>query len=267
MKTLIYTFLTLLFLLSNSNAINVGDPAPDFTLQSLDDGEISLSDYHGKVVYLFFLGNGCPPCESHAPQIENDIYNHYSRDDVQVLGIDIWSGGSTNLNNFKNITKVTFPLLNSGVEIATNLYDIYLQDHTVIVDQEGNVAYTHSNYPSDLKINDSKDIIDNLLSVTGIRNVNVSPNEFELKPNYPNPFNPTTNIPFTVDKNQNIKLEIYNITGRLVKTLINASYPEGSYNVVWDALDDHNYHVASGIYFIRLSGEQTTQTRQIILLK
>ena len=75
MKTLIYTFLSLLFLLSDSNAINIGDPAPDFTLESLDNGEISLSDYQGKIVYLYFLGNLCPICQANAPKIESGIYN------------------------------------------------------------------------------------------------------------------------------------------------------------------------------------------------
>ena len=267
MKTLIYTFLSLLFLLSDSNAINIGDPAPDFTLESLDNGEISLSDYQGKIVYLYFLGNLCPICQANAPLIESGIYNYYSRDDVQVLGIDIWSGGSPQLTVFRDRTKVTFPLLNEGAQIASSLYNIYSQDQTIIVDQDGNVAYLHNNYTTKIDISGSKAVINELLSLTDIQNTNRTPYKFKLKSNYPNPFNPSTTIPFSIDKSQNIKLDIYNITGRLVKTLIDAAYSEGSYKVVWDAIDDHSNRVASGIYFVRLSGEQATQTRQIILLK
>lgn len=259
--------LTIFIFTSVADAIEVGDEAPDFTLESLDNGTISLSDYKGKVVYLFFFGYACPFCETHAPDIQSQIYEKYSRDDVQVLGLDIWDGGLSGLASFKATGKgLTFPLLNNASSVKS-LYNIPIQDYIVIVNQKGIVAQVHNNYPNNLDISASQKVIDQLLAVTSVSNNNNTIYSFDLKPNYPNPFNPETNIPFTVDKSQKVRLSIYDITGKLVKTLVNTNLAAGSYNVSWNALDDSNNPVSSGVYLSRLSGKSVNKSRRIILLK
>jgi len=93
------------------------------------------------------------------------------------------------------------------------------------------------------------------------------PKEYELFNNYPNPFNPTTTIKYSVPKNSNVKLRVYNMMGQLIKTLVNESKAPGFYNVEWDGTNESNSKVASGIYFYRIECENFVANNKMILLK
>ena len=88
-----------------------------------------------------------------------------------------------------------------------------------------------------------------------------------LENNYPNPFNPETTIKFSLSTESMLRLDIYNIKGQRIKTLVNENMLPGRHEVVWNGLDDNNRTVASGIYFYRLRTKDYIQTRKIVLLK
>ena len=89
-----------------------------------------------------------------------------------------------------------------------------------------------------------------------------TPGQFALTQNYPNPFNPTTEISFSLPQAGQATLEIYNVMGQRVATLVDEYLEAGQYSRVWDASDN-----ASGIYFYRLSAEGRTDTKKMLLLK
>jgi len=89
----------------------------------------------------------------------------------------------------------------------------------------------------------------------------------ELKGNYPNPFNPTTSINFSLGQMTDVSLEIYNVIGQKVRTLVNGQLEAGQHNVVWDGRDDHGKGVSSGVYFYRLTGGAYTATRKMLMIK
>ena len=80
--------------------------------------------------------------------------------------------------------------------------------------------------------------------------------------NYPNPFNPETNISFDLNKRNNVQLKIYNVLGQLVKTLVNDELEPGKYNYKFDG-----QNFASGIYFYRLKTGEFNQVKKMLLLK
>jgi hypothetical protein len=84
---------------------------------------------------------------------------------------------------------------------------------------------------------------------------NLIPAEFELQQNAPNPFNPTTVIPFTLAQSSNVKLRIYSMNGALVKELYNGTMDAGSHRLVWDATDQTGGQVSSGVYIYQLQTE------------
>ncbi len=85
--------------------------------------------------------------------------------------------------------------------------------------------------------------------------------------NYPNPFNPTTTISFNLKAESDVTLEIYNIKGQLVRTLVNDVIAAGRQEVIWNGRDDENSIVSSGIYFYKLNAGGYTSTKKMILLK
>ena len=89
----------------------------------------------------------------------------------------------------------------------------------------------------------------------------------QLNNNYPNPFNPVTNIAYSIVEAGNVTLEIYNLKGQLVKTLINDVKETGDYTVIWDGTDNFNTPVSSGVYFYKMKSTNYTATKKMILMK
>lgn len=93
------------------------------------------------------------------------------------------------------------------------------------------------------------------------------PTAFALKQNYPNPFNPQTKIGFVLPEGQTVSLEIYNILGQRVRTLISGFREAGVHTAVWNGTNDKESDVPSGIYFYRLTTGTFNQTGKMALLR
>ncbi|MFO8145151.1 MAG: FlgD immunoglobulin-like domain containing protein [Candidatus Syntrophosphaera sp.] len=93
------------------------------------------------------------------------------------------------------------------------------------------------------------------------------PRPFELRPNYPNPFNPSTNIGFSLKEAADVRLEIFDLQGRKVKTLISGRMGPGEHSTVWDGTDSANRSVASGVYFYKLETGRGAELQKCVLLK
>jgi hypothetical protein len=85
--------------------------------------------------------------------------------------------------------------------------------------------------------------------------------------NYPNPFNPTTTISFSIAKSEDVKLTVYNTKGQVVKTLINMKMNSGKHSIQWSGKDNSNNAVSSGVYFYRLETGSKTETKKCIMMK
>jgi hypothetical protein len=85
--------------------------------------------------------------------------------------------------------------------------------------------------------------------------------------NFPNPFNPSTTIEFTVAEETPVELLVYNVNGEMVKTLVDNVRGAGRYNIVWDGTDTHGRDVSSGVYFYRLSVGDFKSTKKMLMLK
>ena len=85
--------------------------------------------------------------------------------------------------------------------------------------------------------------------------------------NYPNPFNPTTTISFSLPEDGNVELSIYNVKGQKVKTLTNEFLVKGLHSIEWNGKDNNNKSVSSGIYFYKISAGKSTSMKKMLLLK
>jgi len=88
-----------------------------------------------------------------------------------------------------------------------------------------------------------------------------------LNDNYPNPFNPETTISYSVKEASPVTIEIYNVKGQLVKTLVNDTKEAGNHTVTWRGVDNNNRPVASGVYYYKMSAGKYSSTKKMILMK
>ncbi|HEX5133698.1 MAG TPA: C25 family cysteine peptidase [Candidatus Krumholzibacteria bacterium] len=101
------------------------------------------------------------------------------------------------------------------------------------------------------------------------RRVTVTPPSYHnaLAQNYPNPFNPTTTIAFSVAKDTNVDLRIYDVRGAAVRTLVSGRQQAGVHRIIWDGQTDRGQPVASGVYFYKLIAGSFTDTKKMTILK
>ncbi|NQV19764.1 MAG: T9SS type A sorting domain-containing protein [Armatimonadetes bacterium] len=88
-----------------------------------------------------------------------------------------------------------------------------------------------------------------------------------LAQNYPNPFNPSTTIKYEIKEAGNVTIEVFNIKGQKVKTLINEYHTANNYSTVWNGMNDNNESVSSGIYFYKMKTGDYNSVKKMILMK
>jgi 1,4-alpha-glucan branching enzyme len=94
-----------------------------------------------------------------------------------------------------------------------------------------------------------------------------TPDINRLEQNYPNPFNPATTISFTSAGSGPVSLRIFDVSGRLVRTLVDEIYPGGRHEILWNGRNDMGETAASGVYFYQLVTDRIVQTRRMVLLR
>ena len=97
--------------------------------------------------------------------------------------------------------------------------------------------------------------------------VSILPDKFQLKPNYPNPFNPSTNISFALPEESSVQITIFDLTGREIWRSVKSNYPAGNYTITWNGVNQSGANVVSGIYIVRMITPKYTATHRIVLMK
>ena len=93
------------------------------------------------------------------------------------------------------------------------------------------------------------------------------PMVYDLMQNYPNPFNPSTSIGFTLPEAGYVTVSVYDMTGRLVSTLVDGNLDEGVHMVEWDGMDSSGAMVSAGVYIYALESSDMIMTKKMILMK
>ncbi|MCB9247597.1 MAG: T9SS type A sorting domain-containing protein [Ignavibacteriales bacterium] len=102
---------------------------------------------------------------------------------------------------------------------------------------------------------------------TSAKNISAKTNEFNLNQNFPNPFNLSTQINYSINKLSNIEISIYDVLGRRIKILFDGEKSAGEYRTFWNGIDENGDVVNSGVYFIILKSSEYSISRKIVLLK
>lgn len=102
---------------------------------------------------------------------------------------------------------------------------------------------------------------------TGVNNNDAALKSFQLSQNYPNPFNPVTSISYTIARNSNVQLSVFNLLGGKIATIVDKNQAAGEYTIHWNATDDNGRKVASGVYFYRIQAGDFVSIKKMLLLK
>jgi len=167
---------------------------------------------------------------------------------------------------------ITYSIANGKIAIAwenTRAFTINKNDRFInlkakIVDAKKNVSLSLTN-DCELATSAGKPVKDNIFNTESVE-LNI-PKQFELIGNYPNPFNPTTSIMYSIPEEMQVSLIIFDLLGREVKTLVNENMKPGTYNATWRGDDNHGGKVTSGIYFYKLKGNNSVSVKKMIMLK
>jgi hypothetical protein len=167
--------------------------------------------------------------------------------------------GSGNVSGFAMI----YSEILSPAAISWSYREVDLVKH---IGQSFQLAFRHHQVDAMFKM-----MIDDIEVAWGVGPISDSDIVFAQKTvlgeNYPNPFNPTTTIAFDIAVAGNVSIEVFNIRGQKITTLVNDEFTAGPHTVNWDGVDSYGRSVSSGIYFYKMTTEDFTATRKMILMK
>jgi len=231
-------------LLITSNSVNVTDAeisimATGFILIPAEDLTLDLADDH---VILTWMEPDFTRNTRGLHQAKSDGSTRINRD-VEILGYNIYRDGV--MINEEPVSDIIY--LDYDIE-AEETYTYYV---TVVY----NLGESEPSNEVEVFITSVEDELFNV------------PHRTELHANYPNPFNPSTKITFSIKERDRVQIDVYNVLGQKVKTLLNDEKEPGLHSVVWYGKDDSGRNVASGIYFYRMTTSDYNRTNKMIFLK
>jgi len=162
---------------------------------------------------------------------------------LAVIGENVFAGSETNGVYFSSNNGLNWSQINDGLG-SIGIYSLYIFNNYIFAGASVNSVYRRP-----------------LSELTGISAVE-TPRGFSLSQNYPNPFNSSSKIYFQIAKQGNIKIAVYDISGKEIMILVNQTFQPGSYETYFDGSQ-----LTSGVYFYKLFADGFTETRKMIMIK
>ena len=198
--------------------------------------EAPIKDYIQSTEQAFYFFGNIPEAE------EGDVIRAYNSD--ILVGSRVWSGSYTDV-----------PVMGKDFQSETQGFLTDSQVPTFkLIKKSGQELMLQADIPE--WTSNGIFIIENASSSE------IIPDNFGLASAYPNPFNPTTTISFSVPSESIVSLKIYDISGRLLKTLLSNNYQPGYHSVTWNASD-----ISSGVYFVKMNADGFSTSQKLMLIK
>ncbi len=181
---------------------------------------------------------------------------YFKGGNAEVLG---WSGIIIDVSPIMQpVTPPDLPPLTSGN--VTFTFDVNVHSEP---GELGYIDILFTTMTGDSAIVEAELVADAQTGTTG----RITPRLALLYQNYPNPFNPSTSIEFYLPKRERASLKIYDVSGRLVRTIIDESLDQGEHRYKWDGANNEGRRVSSGVYFYMLRSESIELSRKAVLLR
>ncbi len=259
-------------------AVAEGQPAPAFTKNQLDSPgpnqttPRSLSDYSGKVVFLFMMGWNCPTCVADGPSVEQNIHQYYAANfpgQVAVVGADHFNGTAAQLRSFQTSTGASYPLLlQASIATGGNMGTLYgPNDVHVVINKQGivrlnTIKYAHN---SRYRLNEIRACIDSLITMTA--GVDDAPLARGLALSAsPNPFRGDATIALANPGSAGARavVTVHDLQGREIATLLDGTAATGTTHLRWDGRGRAGAPMPAGIYLVRARIGDATLSRRLV---
>jgi hypothetical protein len=201
--------------------------------------------------------NGVQSNARFSESLEKGAVQEYNLDFTVDLGGAPADGAEITLINQNGLEEYTYDQIVTNGE--AEIEDVAIGFYALTVELEGTPTYNDT-LLIDQNMNIEIILVDNNNDASEVYNTS-------LIGNYPNPFNPTTNISFSLANDSAVKIDVYNIKGQLIKTVANAEYEAGLHKITWNGKDTNGKKVSSGMYFYKLSTNNYTRVKKMLMLK
>ncbi len=253
---ILFSFLLVALISQPMNGQGVGDAAPDFTVDIAGGGTFTLADHQGKVVMIFFFGNGCPFCKESGPLVQG-IYTQYKDDpDFVAVGLDTWDSSSDNesVGAFADFVGITFPMGIDANSVKT-AYS-YSYDRLMVIDRNG-IIRQKNNTGAINDIEGTKSAIQMYLNMsTAVNNVTEQERSISL---YPLPASDRVNADIYLENSSDVQFVISDITGKTRKRT-NLFLEAGAQHLEIDIND-----LDQGIYLYTIFIEDKVESGKLVI--
>jgi len=269
--------------LVNRNATTGNAGSPDSEV--LQTGAVMLDDH---IVAPIISHDGFYKCEydisQFAGQTVRIAFRHAFCEDqyrVKLANMAIFDASYTTINISGTVVDEAGDFIRGAMIQITSTPPIYAMSAYnsgafTLSDIPGNAEYTviikkqlFADKVIQITTNNTNYDLGNIVMVEGISGESdiTMPAVTALSGNYPNPFNPSTNIAFDISLKGQVNIDIYNIRGQHVKSLVNGVLLPGHHNVVWNGDDTAGHNVSSGVYFCHMTTRGYSSLRKMVLIK
>ena len=228
-----------------SNTVTVdlfNNPPPAVTLIQPDDN-ITL------IVTSESLGDDFPFIWTSVNDPDNDpvMYSLMAMDDNGLA----YDTTSSQAGWFPSVEEIAGDQIADSVGVMTYVWNVY----------------AHDPWDSTASSNGPRSLIVDVTAITTSLDGMGIPDVFALHNNYPNPFNPVTNITYDIPEVAEVRLDIYNVAGQKVRTLTQGHHEPGRYRIQWNATNDFGQQLSSGMYIYRIVAGDFVSVKKLILMK
>jgi uncharacterized repeat protein (TIGR01451 family) len=257
------------------------DPVEDVDIKFSNDGGTVTTDatgYYKRFITEGWSGTATPTKTDHSFDPINYSYssvmtNQY-HDDYVAKRNSLHISGHIRDSDNNGIEGFEVVFSNGGATVTTNATGHYSTsvaygwNGTATPTKDGWIcAPLNYTYPTVTTDQTNQDYVGTNLTLAVNEHMSSLPTEFTVLPAYPNPFNPSTTIRYGLDTDSHVTVEIYDISGKLISTLVNTEQSLGWYSIVWNGTNNQSTQVPACIYICKITSGNEVKTTKLMLLK
>jgi len=205
---------------------------------------------------------------SFTPVWLTDFNTSYIDENVTLNWTTAWETNNSGWNIYRSQTAIFEEAIQVNIDLIPGMGTVTIPtDYVFIDDDDFTVGEVYWYWLEAVDMGGATFLFGPVIIIIEGVDTNEILNNYNNLSNYPNPFNPITNVSYSINETSKVTIEVYNLKGQLVKTLVNEVKDKGDHSVTWNGSDSSNKSVSSGIYLYKMKSNNFTSIKKMILMK